>query len=114
MTAFAGQTFTYDANGNRITASGSNGSFTYTWDGRNRLQSIAQTGGPATQFTYDFRRNVIQQSVANSGATSTTSYLLDQLTNVVAISSGTGAPLSPSHRKYCGLPLRHRHHRRTG
>ena len=94
MTAFAGQTFTYDANGNRLTASGSNGSFTYTWDGRNRLQSIAQAGGPTTQFTYDFRRNPIQQSVTNNGATSTATYLLDQLTNVVAISTGTGAPLS--------------------
>ncbi len=94
MVAFGGQTFNYDANGNRLTATVSSGLTTYTWDGRNRLKSVTQPGSAATQLTYDFRHNLIQQAVTNNGATSNTSYLLDQITNVVAISTGGGAPLS--------------------
>jgi RHS repeat-associated protein len=84
-TGFGSQSFTYDANGNRLTESGSGGTTTYTWDGRNRLKSVAQPNGVTTQFTYDFNRNLIQQAVTNNGTSSTSSYLLDQVTNVAAI-----------------------------
>jgi RHS repeat-associated protein len=94
MSAFGGQSFTYDANGNRLTENGPGGTASYTWDGRNRLQSIAQPGGVATQFTYDFGGNLIQQSSTASSATSTTSYLLDQVTNVVEILTPGSAPVS--------------------
>ena len=94
MSAFGGQSFTYDASGNRLTETGSGGTTTYTWDGRTRLHSIAQPSGATTQFTYDFGRNLIQQAFTVSGSTSTTSYLVDQAANVVAISVAGGTPLS--------------------
>ena len=94
MNALGSQSFTYDANGNRLTESGSSGTTTYTWDGRNRLKSIVQPNGASTQFTYDFGRNLIQQAVTANGSTSTTSYLLDQTTNVAAIFGPGPAALS--------------------
>jgi len=90
MRAFGSQSLTYDANGNRLTESGTGGTTSYTWDGRNRLKSVSQPGGAVTQFTYDFRGNLIQESATGAGATS---YLVDEAANVVAISSG-GSPLS--------------------
>ena len=47
MTAFGGQTLTYDANGN-LTNDGTN---TYTWDARNHLSAIS--GGITASFQYD-------------------------------------------------------------
>ena len=94
MLGFGGGTFTYDANGNRLTAKGQSGTTNFTWDGRNRLRSIAQPSGTTTQFTYDYGGNLIQQAVTAAGATATTSYLLDNVTNVVAISPAGGTPLS--------------------
>ncbi|HEX3747123.1 MAG TPA: RHS repeat-associated core domain-containing protein [Bryobacteraceae bacterium] len=90
MASFANQAYTYDANGNRLTGNGS----TYTWDGRNRLASIVQSSGTSIQFTYDYGRNLIGESVTGSGATANTSYLLDQTTNVAAILSAGATPLS--------------------
>ena len=46
MTAFGGQTLTYDANGN-LTNDGTN---TYTWDARNHLSAIS--GGVTASFQY--------------------------------------------------------------
>ena len=61
-----GQTSLYDANGNRLTGTQPGGIISYTWDGRNRLQSITQPGGATTQFTYDFGDNLIQQIVTKT------------------------------------------------
>jgi uncharacterized protein RhaS with RHS repeats len=47
MTAFNGQTLSYDANGNLI----SDGANTYTWDERNHLSTIS--GGVSANFVYD-------------------------------------------------------------
>ncbi len=91
MSSFGSQAFTYDANGNRLTQTVSGNVTTYTWDGRNRLQSITTPAGKVSQFTYDFNRNMTQQAV--TGGT-TTSYLLDDLTNVAAIFGGTQGTLS--------------------
>ena len=90
MSAFGGQSLTYDANGNRLTESGTGGNTSYTWDGRNRLASVSQPAGATLQFTYDFRGNLIQESATGGAGTA---YLLDEATNTVAISSG-GSPLS--------------------
>ena len=47
MTAFGGQTLSYDSNGN-LTNDGAN---TYTWDARNHLNGIS--GGNTASFQYD-------------------------------------------------------------
>src|SRR5262249_26125944 len=47
MTAFGGQTLTYDGNGN-LTSDGAN---TYTWDARNHLVGISD--GASASFLYD-------------------------------------------------------------
>ena len=94
MNSFGGRTFTYDANGNRLTDAGPAGTTTYVWDGRNRLQSISQQNGTMTRFTYDFSSNMTQQSATASGATTTTGYLRDDLTNVVAIYGGAAGTLA--------------------
>ena len=94
MNSYGGRTLTYDANGNRLTDSGPAGTTTYVWDGRNRLQSITQPNGAVTRFTYDFHRNVTEQAATASGATATTGFLMDDITNVVAIYGGAGGTLS--------------------
>ena len=94
MSTFGGRTFTNDSNGNRLTDVGPGGTTTYSWDGRNRLQSITQPNGTVTSFTYDFHRILTQQSVSGGGTTTTTSYLVDDITNVVAIYGGSTGTLS--------------------
>ena len=56
MSAFGGQTLSYDANGN-LTNDGTN---TYVWDARNHLSQMS--GGVTANFTYDaFGRRVAKQ-----------------------------------------------------
>lgn len=53
-TAAGTRTFAYDANGNatRNGAVGATGTQSYTWDGENRLLSVAITGGTNANFAY--------------------------------------------------------------
>jgi RHS repeat-associated protein len=67
LTAWGGTALAYDANGNLT----SDGSRTYTWDSRNRLQSIA--GAATASFGYDAFERRSFLSVSGS----TTSFLYD-------------------------------------
>ena len=67
-TAFAGQTLTYDSNGNLT----GDGTYTYTWNTRNKLASISGTGFSAS-FTYD----VFGRRTSKTVNGTTTSYLYD-------------------------------------
>jgi RHS repeat-associated protein len=84
QTAFAGQTLTYDNNGN-LTSDGAN---TYTWDARNRLASISGPGLSAS-FQYDTFGRRVSKSV--NGAS--TSFLYDHANIVGEQSSGGSATL---------------------
>jgi len=90
MSSFRSYTYTYDGNGNRLTQTNGSGTTTYTWDGRNRLQSITQPNGTMSTFTYDFNRNLTQYV----GGANTTSYVLDDWANVAQISGGASGTLS--------------------
>jgi len=79
QTAFAGQSLTYDLNGN-LTNDGSN---TYSWNARNQLTSITASALTAS-FAYDAFGNRISKTVNSS----TSSYLYDGV-NVVQELSGT-------------------------
>jgi len=93
MVTFGGRSFTYDADGNRLTDSGPGGTTTYTWDGRNRLKTITQPTGTVTSLSYDAGRYLTQQVVTSGGASTTTSYLIDEVSNIVGI-YGSGGPVS--------------------
>ncbi|MCA1614544.1 MAG: DUF4214 domain-containing protein [Acidobacteria bacterium] len=94
LTRFGDRAFTNDENGNRLTETGPDGVTAYEWDSRNRLRKITTPSGGAVSFLYDFSENVIQQKVANGGAETTETYLLDDLTNVVHQTSGNGEQLA--------------------
>lgn len=81
-TAFAGQTLTYDLNGNLT----SDGTYTYTWNARNKLVSISGTGFSAS-FTYDAFGRRTSKTV--NGTTS--SYLYDGSSLVQEQSGGSAA-----------------------
>ena len=83
LTASAGSTFTYDADGNRLTELSTAGTTSYTWDPRGRLQTISAPDGVLTAFLYDFQGNLIQKHVTSAGSDSIQRYVLDETTNVV-------------------------------
>lgn len=87
-------TYAYDANGNRISESGAGGATTYTWDSRNRLQSLTLPGGQMVTFRYDFAGNMIEKQTAGSGISSAERLVLDNLTNVVFQSDSSGQQFS--------------------
>jgi RHS repeat-associated protein len=89
-----GQTvYTSDANGNRLTESGPNGSYNYAWDGRNRLSSITDGSGNRTSFKYDFARNLIEVDRTGSGI-ARQQFVYDQWTNVVSLTDASGLPVT--------------------
>ena len=53
LTAKSDATYTYDANGNTLTKTASNGTTTYTWDFENRLTSVALPNGKVQSYKYD-------------------------------------------------------------
>ena len=87
LTLFGSTPNSYDANGNLV----ADGTATYTWDGRNRLKSIVTTAGQATNFSYDFAGNLIQQADSGTGLNLTKAFVLDTLTNVVFESASDGS-----------------------
>lgn len=86
-------TYAYDDNGNRTSETGPDGSTTYSWDARNRLQSVMSPDGVSTTFTYDFQDNLISRKTTSPGVNVTENFLLDDLTNVVR-QDGPGGQLS--------------------
>ncbi len=53
MTNSPGVTYTYDNDGNMVTATTSSGTTTYTYDYENRLTSVDQNGTVTATYTYD-------------------------------------------------------------
>ncbi len=85
-------TYTYDANGNRVSHSNLAGNTNYTWDSRNRLQSLFTPDGKTTTFTYDFESNLILET--SGGGSSSRTFVLDNLTNVIYQTvQGTGSSI---------------------
>ena len=87
-------TYTYDANGNRLTETGASGTLTYQWDSRNRLSSITDASGNTTLMQYDFARNLLEIDRTSGGSTTTQKFLVDSLTNVVSLTDTSGLPVS--------------------
>ncbi|HPW56689.1 MAG: RHS repeat-associated core domain-containing protein [Thermoanaerobaculaceae bacterium] len=77
-------TYTYDANGNTLTRTGTPGSFTFGWDAQDRLTSIA--GSATATYTYDYQGRRTSTTVGGA----TTSYLYDGL-NLVRTSGASEA-----------------------
>jgi RHS repeat-associated protein len=85
-------TYTYDANGNRLTESGPGGSYTYVWDTRNRLASITDGNGVTTSFKYDSARNLIE--IDKTAGLATQKFVVDAESNVVSLTGAAGLPVS--------------------
>lgn len=57
------ESFTYDNNGNRLTATNAEGTWIYTYDVMNRLASEAQPNGDKLEYSYDGQGNKTQLKV---------------------------------------------------
>jgi RHS repeat-associated protein len=91
LTQFGSTANTFDSNGNLAQEGGAT---TYTWDGRNRLQSIVTAAGQTTIFTYDFAGNLIQQADTGTSLNLTKSFVLDDLTDVAYETASDGTSYS--------------------
>ena len=114
QTAFGGQMFSYDLNGN-LTGDGTN---TYTWNARDELVSISGSvaasfqydavgrrrgktiGGTNTNFLYD-GANIVQEQVGGSASANTLTGRVDQLFtrtdasgSMTALSDGIGSNIA--------------------
>ena len=66
----AGQSYRYDANGNRTSRNG----VSYTWDYRNQLTSLTD-GATTARYDYDAGGERVRQRISANGVTTTTLYL---------------------------------------
>jgi RHS repeat-associated protein len=62
-----GTTFGYDTNGNQISKTEANGSWTYTWDYENRLKQASLAVGVTVNYSYDALDRCIQRTSSSSG-----------------------------------------------
>ncbi len=84
-----GVTYSYDANGNLISKTDSNGTTSYAWDVENRLTSVTLPGGGTVSYQYDpFGRRI--EKISPTGATI---YVYDG-DNVVEELDGSGTAVA--------------------
>ncbi len=89
-----GVTYTYDANGNRLTKTDAGGTTRYTWDAEDRLVRIDKPDGSYAEYAYDaFGRRVQKRVVAADGAEVIRRYAYDG-EDIVAVYDGTGTLLA--------------------
>jgi RHS repeat-associated protein len=82
------QGFSYDANGNLLTATDPDGSYTFTFDKLNRVATTVQPFSVNQTFTYDKNSNRLT-ATDNKGGTLTSTYdNLDRLTSRVLVATG--------------------------
>lgn len=93
LTEGGATSYTYDDNGNVAFAKGSTGTITYTWDTRNRLQSISAPGGQETTFFYDAGTNLIARTDSGPALNLRQTFVLDRM-NVAYIARSNGDNLS--------------------
>ncbi len=87
-------TYTYDANGNRTSEVSSGATTTYSWDARNRLSSISSSTGMQTVLQYDYANNLLGLRKTVGGTTSTETFVVDSVNNVVALTDPSGVSSS--------------------
>jgi RHS repeat-associated protein len=93
----AATSYTYDANGNRLTETTSTSSRTYTWDARNRLVSVVDSAAGTTALKYDFARNLLSVANGTGASVATQSFVVDAASNVASFTPATGGALSILH-----------------
>jgi RHS repeat-associated protein len=86
--------YTYDANGNRLTETNGSTVINYAWDSRNRLISIADNNGNNTVLHYDFGRNLIEVDRTTPQSTTAQKFVFDSLANVVSLTDASGLPVA--------------------
>lgn len=82
LTALGSTTYTNDANGNRLTASNTNGTTSYSWDARGRLASLTTADGRTISLVYDPAGNLIRYRVQGGGTDVTKTFVLDGFANI--------------------------------
>ncbi len=73
------QEFTWDENGNLLTATDPDGSYTFTYDALNRVETTAQPFGVSQTFTYDANGNRLTATDSEGGVLTSTYDNLDRL-----------------------------------
>src|SRR5262245_62323997 len=82
-------TFTYDANGNQLTARDYDGAYTMTYDALNRVSTVNDMWGKTLTFTWDAVGNRTQVQDSAGGTTDSTFDALNRLTYRKYTESGT-------------------------
>jgi len=75
------ESFTYDAAGNRLTATNGQGTWTYSYDGLNRLSTETKPGGDLLEYSYDANGNKTEVKVTYANGTIRTETLTYDVLN---------------------------------
>ncbi|MDC0662769.1 hypothetical protein [Marinobacter sp. SS21] len=84
------ETFSYDAVGNRLTATTPEGTTRYRYDAMNRLVEEVQPDGSVLSYGYDSAGNRVQLDVSTDDQTRSTRYGFDQLNRLAWVDDGLG------------------------